>query len=81
MNDTAPGLAPRPDRLKGEIKMIIWTMKRRNGDTAIIRSVGNEYAADVTTRTGRNDNANWPETYKTARECRKALEKHGFRIG
>lgn len=60
--------------------MIIWTMKRSNGDRALVRSIGNEYCADVTTRTGRNDNANWPETCKTADECRKELEKWGFKL-
>ena len=60
--------------------MIIWTMRRSNGDTALVRTAGNEYVADVTTHTGRNDNANWPETYKTARECRKELEKWGFKL-
>ena len=61
--------------------MIIWTMRRKNGDTAVVRSIGSRYAADVTTHTGRNDNANWNETYATSRECRKALEKWGFRLG
>jgi hypothetical protein len=60
--------------------MVIWTMKRRNGDTAHVRTVGNKFAADVTTHTGRNDNANWPEEYDTADECRQELEQYGFRI-
>lgn len=60
--------------------MIIWTMQRNNGDKALVRSIGNEYCADVTTHTGRSDNANWPETYETATECRKELEKWGFEI-
>lgn len=60
--------------------MTFYHMRRNNGDTAIIRSIGNEYCVDVTTHTGRNDNNNWPETYKTPIECRKALEKWGFRI-
>ena len=60
--------------------MIIWTMQRRNGDRAVVRSIGNEWCADVTTHTGRNDNANWPETYKSPIECREALERWGFKI-
>ena len=60
--------------------MIIWTMKRSNGDRALVRTIGNKYCADVTTHTGRNDNANWTETYKTAVECRKELEKWGFKL-
>ncbi len=61
--------------------MILYTMKRRNGDTAVVRSIGSKYCADVTTATGRNDNANWDEVYDKASECRKELEKWGFRIG
>ena len=60
--------------------MIFWTMKRTNGDIAVVRSIGNKYCADVTTHTGRNDNANWPEEYETPTECRKTLEKWGFKI-
>ena len=60
--------------------MIIWTMKRRNGDTALVRSIGSKWAADVTTHTGHNDNANWPEIYETPMECREALEKWGFKL-
>ena len=60
--------------------MILYTMKRSNGDIAKVRSVGSKYCADVTTSTGRNDNANWPEVYDTARACRRELEKWGFKI-
>lgn len=61
--------------------MIMWTMKRSNGDIAVVRTAGDMFAADVTTSTGRNDNANWPETYATASECRQALERYGFSVG
>lgn len=61
--------------------MILYTMKRHNGDTAIIRSIGSKYCADVTTHTGRNDNENWNEVYERASDCRKELEKYGFRVG
>lgn len=60
--------------------MTIWFMRRSNGDIALVRHNGKEYCADVTTHTGRNDNENWQETYKTASACRKELEKCGFRV-
>ena len=60
--------------------MTIWTMTRPNGDLAYVRSIGDRYCADVTTHTGGNGNQAWPETYKTATECRQALEKHGFKL-
>ena len=61
--------------------MIIWTMKRINGDVAYIRTLGRfEYAADVRTSTGQNDNANWPKTFNTANACRRYMEQYGFKL-
>lgn len=59
--------------------MIYYTMKRQNGDIAKIRSCGRfKYALDVCTRAGRNDNANWPETFYRLKDAKNFAEEHGF---
>lgn len=59
--------------------MIYYTMCRGNGDVAFVRDIGFKYCADVRTRTGHNDNANWNEEFTTIRECKAHLEKYGFK--